>query len=136
MISGLNHITLSVKDLDVSFRFYTDLLQLRPVARWYKGAYLLAGSQWICLTLDDDARSAPMKEYTHIAFTVSLEQFQEAVRRLDEASVTCWQQNHSHGESFYFLDPNGHKLEIHASDLASRLESMKQKPPRDLILFD
>ena len=42
MISRLNHTTLSVKDLNRFFRFYTEELG-RPVARWYKGAYLLAG---------------------------------------------------------------------------------------------
>lgn len=135
MITGVNHITLAVKDLDASFRFYTELLQLRPVALWYKGAYLLAGSMWVCLTLDSEARSTPMPEYTHTAFTVPLKQFDETVKRLNDASVPCWQPNHSPGESFYFLDPNGHKLEIHASDLASRLESLREKPPRDLVLF-
>ncbi|WP_446743008.1 VOC family protein [Silvibacterium acidisoli] len=135
MVTGLNHITLAVKDLDLSFRFYTELLYLRPVARWYKGAYLMAGSLWVCLTLDSETRPAPLPEYTHTAFTVPLDQFEETVRRLNDASVPTWQQNHSPGKSFYFLDPNGHKLEIHASDLASRLESLKEKPPRDLVLF-
>jgi hypothetical protein len=46
-----------------------------------------------------------------------------------------WQENRSHGKSFYFLDPDGHKLEIHASDLRSRLEDLKHKPPTDLILY-
>ncbi len=106
-----------------------------PVARWYKGAYLLAGTDWLCLTLDVETRSAPLPEYTHVAFSVSATQFREAVVRLYEAGVTSWRDNHSHGDSFYFLDPNGHKLEIHASDLSARIEELKRHPPRELILF-
>ena len=135
MISGLNHTTLAVRDLEQAFRFYTDLLGLQPVARWYKGAYLLAGSHWLCLTLDPQTRSGPLAEYTHLAFSVAPVLFQAMVDRLQAAGVPSWQQNHSHGESFYFLDPNGHKLEIHASDLTSRLESLRQNSPRDLQLF-
>ena len=135
MIRGLNHTTLAVKDLQRSFQFYVEVLGLKPVACWYKGAYVLAGNDWLCLTLDAQARSGPLPECTHLAFTVKPEQFQSMTERLQDAGVSSWQNNHSHGESFYFLDPDGHKLEIHASDLASRVESLRNKPPRELVLF-
>jgi hypothetical protein len=31
---------------------------------------LLAGDLWLCLTLDEGKRHAPLKEYSHIAFSV------------------------------------------------------------------
>ncbi len=34
MILGLNHITLSVSDLEKSFNFYTKILGCQPIARW------------------------------------------------------------------------------------------------------
>ena len=37
--------------------------------------------------------------------------------------------------SLYFLDPNGHKLEIHVSDLAARLRAARQDPWEGLELF-
>jgi glutathione S-transferase fosA5 len=43
MISGVNHITLAVRDLECSFRFYVETLGAKPLARWSRGAYLLAG---------------------------------------------------------------------------------------------
>ena len=49
--------------------------------------------------------------------------------------MECWQENRSPGDSFYFLDPNGHKLEIHVSDLDARVKTLKDAPPRDLIVF-
>ncbi|MCC2644778.1 MAG: fosA, partial [Burkholderiales bacterium] len=36
--------------------------------------------------------------------------------------------NYSEGESLYFLDPDGHKLEIHIGSWQSRIENKKQDP--------
>jgi catechol 2,3-dioxygenase-like lactoylglutathione lyase family enzyme len=135
MVRGINHITLAVRDLETSFVFYTEVLGLRPVARWYRGAYLETGGDWVCLSLDEGARSGSLSEYTHVAFAVDEADFPAAVEKLRGAGVECWQENRSPGESFYFLDPNGHKLEIHASDLAARVRALKETPPRNLIVF-
>jgi catechol 2,3-dioxygenase-like lactoylglutathione lyase family enzyme len=64
VISGLNHITLSVRNIDRSFRFYVDTLGAKPLARWSKGAYPLAGDAWLCLALDALMRSSPPPEYS------------------------------------------------------------------------
>lgn len=42
--------------------------------------------------------------------------------------TTVWKDNKSEGQSFYFLDPDGHKLELHVGDLASRLAQCREKP--------
>jgi glutathione S-transferase fosA5 len=135
MVNAINHVTLAVQDLDRSFSFYTGHLVLRPIARWYKGAYLVAGSDWICLSHDPAIRNAPLPEYTHLAFSIPAKEFGDAVTKLQEAGVPSWQKNRSSGDSFYFLDPNGHKLEIHSSDLEARLETLRREPPRELVLF-
>ena len=43
MLTGLNHLTLAVSDLDRSFEFYRHLLGFTPHARWQGGAYLVGG---------------------------------------------------------------------------------------------
>jgi catechol 2,3-dioxygenase-like lactoylglutathione lyase family enzyme len=135
MIASINHVTLSVRNLETSFTFYTAVLGLRPLARWYKGAYLQAGEDWICLTLDSHCRTTALPEYTHMAFTVSADEFSLLKQKIQLHGAVSWQENHSHGESFYFLDPDGHKLEIHASSLTERLKAMQANPPKDLFLF-
>ncbi len=42
-------------------------------------------------------------------------------QRIIESKAKIFQENISEGDSLYYLDPNGHKLEIHCGDLKSRL---------------
>jgi catechol 2,3-dioxygenase-like lactoylglutathione lyase family enzyme len=136
MITGINHITLSIRDVEESFTFYTKVLGFRPIAKWPRGAYVLAGDTWLALHLDEQVRPGSLPEYTHIAFTVSKEDFESWSSRIKQAGAEIWQENWTEGESLYFVDPNGHKLEIHASDLAARLKSAQEKPWAGLEFFD
>jgi catechol 2,3-dioxygenase-like lactoylglutathione lyase family enzyme len=136
MITGVNHITLSVKDVDVSFDFYTAVLGCRPVARWPQGAYLMAGDIWLALVLDDQARQEALPEYSHIAFTVSQADLAMINERLVDAGATIWQQNWTEGNSLHFIDPNGHKLEVHVSELGARLQTARIDPWPGLEFFD
>lgn len=134
MITGINHITLSVSDLERAFAFYTQILSCKPVARWRRGAYLLAGDLWLCLSLDRQARQGALPEYTHIAFSVAEPDFQKIQRQITDVA-TIWQQNSSEGQSLYFLDPDGHKLEIHVGDLQARIEAVKAQPYEEMEFF-
>jgi catechol 2,3-dioxygenase-like lactoylglutathione lyase family enzyme len=128
MIQGVNHITLSVRDIEQSFQFYTAILGMKPLAKWPQGAYLLAGDMWLALVVDDHVRERPLPEYTHIAFTISPDEFPQMRQKIVQADTRLWQENKTEGDSIYFLDPNGHKLEIHSSDLATRLETARKRP--------
>jgi catechol 2,3-dioxygenase-like lactoylglutathione lyase family enzyme len=136
MVGSLNHVTLSVRDLDRSFTFYRDTLGFRPLARWAQGAYLLAGeATWICLTLDLRTREQALPEYTHTAFSVPPDQLAAAAARIRASGASEWKQNTSEGDSVYFLDPDGHKLELHVGDWRSRLEACRANPYKDMIFF-
>ncbi|MGU3307345.1 fosfomycin resistance glutathione transferase [Pseudomonas sp. M5A4_2d] len=128
MLSGLNHLTLAVTDVNRSVSFYHELLQLQLDATWDNGAYLSLPGLWLCLSLDPSRLSAPVAEYTHYAFTADAGDFSTLVARLRAGGVQEWRDNRSEGASFYFLDPDGHKLEAHVGDLASRLQACRAKP--------
>ncbi|ADZ91614.1 Glutathione transferase [Marinomonas mediterranea MMB-1] len=130
VVSGLNHITLSVSDLARSLTFYVDLLGMKGHVKWDKGAYLSCGDLWLCLYCDD---VSPAGDYTHIAFNVQEADFTTCRDKLRQAGVTEWKVNSSEGDSVYFLDPDGHKLEIHSGNLMSRLESLKEAPYSGLV---
>ncbi|MCD4498370.1 fosfomycin resistance glutathione transferase [Chromobacterium vaccinii] len=132
-LNGLNHLTLAVADLDRSWDFYHGLLGARPHARWAGGAYLSLGDLWLCLSLD---APEPGSGYTHYAFDVAPADFPAWAERLSAAGVGVWKDNHSEGDSFYFLDPDGHRLELHVGSLQSRLAACRSQPYRDMVFFD
>lgn len=127
MITGINHITFAVADLERSLKFYRDLLRLELVEQWPKGAYLLAGNQWIALNVDAKQVSRPSAHDTHVAFTVPSHQFEQFEAKLRAQGVTPYRENRSEGNSFYFLDPDGHKLEIHDTLLVDRRLAMNDE---------
>ncbi|PTT29419.1 fosfomycin resistance glutathione transferase [Pseudomonas sp. HMWF021] len=128
MLTGLNHLTLAVGDLPRSLAFYRDVLSLRVEATWDAGAYLSLPGLWLCLSRDPQRNAVPSADYTHYAFSLDQADFPLFVQRLKAANVQQWRDNRSEGASFYFLDPDGHKLEVHVGDLASRLAACRLKP--------
>jgi len=136
MLTGLNHLTLAVTDLNRSVAFYQHLLQIRLEATWHNGAYLSLPGLWLCLSLDPLRKSEPVADYTHYAFNIDAADFPVFVERLRSAHVQEWRDNCSEGASFYFLDPDGHKLEAHVGDLASRLAACRERPYAGMKFFD
>ena len=128
MITGINHITLAVQNVETTFKFYKDVLGLTPVVKWENGAYLKAGENWIALNQDPKMAEVKRPDYSHIAFSCTSADFSVLKPRLIDYGCVKWSENTSEGESFYFLDPDGHKLEIHVGSLESRLKEMKSNP--------
>ena len=124
MIRGLNHLTLAVRDVERAVAFYRDVLEFDVAKHWPGGAYLTAGPLWLCLSHDPETRHAPAPDYTHAAFDVAAEDFHTLADQIRASGATVWKENRSEGDSLYFLDPDGHKLELHVGTLASRLAQM------------
>jgi len=136
LLNGLNHLTLAVADLERSFAFYKDLLGFKPAAIWNTGAYLRLGELWLCLSLDGKRAPGTEHDYTHYAFDIAQDTFSAFRARLLEAGVAEWRQNRSEGDSFYFLDPDGHQLEAHVGSLASRLAECREAPYAGMRFFE
>lgn len=133
MIKSLNHITLAVTDIERSFDFYRNVLGLTPLCKWDKGAYFLAGEVWFSLNVDPLRTQTlngqvAMPDYTHYAFSITEQDFDMVKLKLIDAGAREFHQNQSHGKSFYFLDPDGHKLEIHVGDWKMRMAALRDKP--------
>lgn len=74
-------------------------------------------------------------DYTHYAFCVTEGNFHVMVERLKQFGVKPWKDNRSEGHSFYFLDPDGHKLEIHVGSLIERLKSCETTPYDRMVFY-
>ncbi len=135
-VSGLNHITLSVSDLDRSFNFYLNILGFKPLVKWDKGAYLKAGNVWLAIIVDHRVLLMKRDDYSHIAFTCTVGEYDVIVERLKAACAPEWSENTSEGASYYFEDPDRHQLEIHVGDLNTRLNEMRVNPWTELKFFD
>lgn len=138
MLTGLNHLTLAVRDLERSLVFYRNTLGLRMHARWDRGAYLSAGDLWLCLTLDARPGDISLAStgYIHTAFSITATDFAAFAVKLREAGVPEWNLNRSEGDSLYFLDPDGHQLEAHVGGLATRLTACQFAPYDGMVFFD
>lgn len=134
MITGLNHITLAVQDIDTSFRFYKDVLGFTPICKWEGSAYFVVGdvndpnALWFCLDYDRNQLRVPPLCSTHYAFSVLMDDFEKMSIRIVESGAVLFKENTSPGKSFYFLDPDGHKLEIHTGNWRSRVAAKKVNP--------
>lgn len=132
MIKGINHINLSVSDIERSFSFYTNILGFKPLCKSQGSAYFLAsnpdepGSLWVSLDLDRHHVRKPSPCNTHIAFTVDENQFDESSQRILNSNAKIFKGNTSPGQSLYFLNPDGHKLEIHTGNWQDRIKAKKE----------
>lgn len=135
MITGLNHLTLSTYDLNISFNFYQNTLGCKPLAKWKRGAYLLAGDLWLCLSLDSNCDRQVNTEYTHYAFSISPEKLKYYRNNIQQLNLKLWKDNISEGDSLYILDPDNHKLELHVGNWQTRLAEVKNKPYEEMIIY-
>ncbi|WP_224814437.1 VOC family protein [Hasllibacter sp. MH4015] len=126
-ITGLNHITLAVSDLPRALDFYRDVLGARQVTDAPGSVYLDLGGIWLCLERADHVTTRA--DDTHIALSCGKADFDALAARIS-ARAALWKVNRSEGASLYFLDPDGHKLELHIGDLASRLVHYRSHPDK------
>lgn len=124
MITGINHITFAVSDLERSIQFYKDLLGMTCVHEWPQGAYMVARNLWIAFNVTTEPITK-RRDYTHVALQVDKEKYDIIVSRLIEAGIVPFQDNYSPGESFYFNDPDGYQLELHYNTLVDRLNAVQ-----------
>ncbi|BFO03044.1 FosA family fosfomycin resistance glutathione transferase [Pseudomonas guariconensis] len=136
MLTGLNHLTLAVTGLQASVDFYVGVLRFRLRAQWDTGAYLELGDLWLCLSLDKARSLVSAPDYTHYAFNIAQQDFARFVEHARSYGVKEWKSNRSEGDSFYFLDPDGHQLEAHVGSLESRLEQCRLRPYAGMQFFD
>ncbi len=138
-VTGLNHITLTVENLNQSIKFYEEALGAKLLARGKHLAYFDLAGVWIALNLETNI-SAEKRErtYTHFAFSLDQsgqEQLRERLERLGVEYELGRERNPREGKSIYIRDYDGHLFEFHSMTRADRL-SYYQDERKDIEVYE
>mgnify|MGYP002720865898 FL=1 len=133
MIKGINHITYSVSNIAKSIEFYRDILGADILVESETSAYFNLGDIWLALNEEKNIPRSEIKySYTHIAFTISDNDFEDWYIWLKENEVNILEgrdRDIRDKKSIYFTDLDGHKLELHTGSLEDRLNYYKEAKP-------
>ena len=119
-LDGIDHVALAVRDVELSARWYCDVLGLE---RRYQEAWgnhpAVVGIGTTSLALFPVAGPSPQPRpgrdvltMRHLAFRASRREFDQARTTLAARGMAIEQQNHGIAHSIYFHDPDGHEIEI------------------------
>jgi catechol 2,3-dioxygenase-like lactoylglutathione lyase family enzyme len=114
----LNHTIINAEDRDATADFLVDVLGLQP-AGTYGPFRVVQVSNGVSL----DVMQVPGPVHSqHYAFLVTEEEFDQIWDRIKERGLTFWADpfhsdegrinTNDGGRGLYWLDPNGHNLEI------------------------
>ena len=125
-LEGIDHVALSVRDVELSAQWYMDVLGFEPR---YEGlwngipTFIAKGTTAIALfpARNHDSKKTPAHaasmDMLHLAFRADRKNFLAAQRELKEREITFEFQDHEISHSIYFRDPDGHELEITTYEL-------------------
>jgi catechol 2,3-dioxygenase-like lactoylglutathione lyase family enzyme len=119
-LERLDHVALTVSDVDHSIEWYRDVLGLEHVheAEWGRNpAVLTSGSTGLAL-FPAKGSDPPPTGYPdglamwHVAFRADKRSFDAAREELDARDIKYRFSDHGLAHSIYFNDPDGHLIEI------------------------
>ena len=124
-IEALDHVALSVRDLERSARWYADVLGFkREHEGMWSGVPIFVGNGDVaialfpaCEEIGSTSRDRAAVRTLHFAFRADRKNFLRAQDELKRRAIPFDFQNHEISHSIYFRDPDGHQIEITTYEL-------------------
>ncbi len=132
-VSKVGHVVLGVRDPQASVKFYTEALGMEEVnlldLGGMKMAFLSFGERDHDIALiqvpDDEPVGSPGFSHTALEIEGGEDQLKELYQRLNDYGAKVeMTADHVITKSFYFLDPDGNRLELFSQSMD--LEEAKQ----------
>ena len=128
MIKGLSHITVIVKDLEKSAKFFCEGLGAKEIYDSCDRNFSISREKFFDLNgiwLVAMEGEAQEKSYRHVAFSVDeeiLESYETKLRALGIEIVPPRSRVSGEGKSLYFYDFDNNFFELHTGSLQERLK--------------
>jgi catechol 2,3-dioxygenase-like lactoylglutathione lyase family enzyme len=124
-IEALDHVALSVRDLERSARWYADVLGFKRAHEgMWDGVPIFVGNGDAAIALfpvrekgGSTSHDRAAVRTLHFAFRADRENFLRAQDELKKRAIAFDFQNHEISHSIYFRDPDGHQIEITTYEL-------------------
>jgi len=125
LVRQIDHVALTVKDVDRSAAWYREVLGLvrRHEEVWgSRPAMMFAGETGIALFPPTSASTRPAESrdgtvMRHLAFQLDRQNFQRAQTELRERGIPFHFEDHQISHSIYLHDPDGYEIELTTYDL-------------------
>jgi len=119
-LEGIDHIALSVVDVQSAAAWYIDVLGFEPRHQgMWDGVPVFIGKGTTAIALFPlqqhslaSSVSPTGPQFLHLAFRTDAAGFQSAQEDLKRRQISFHFQDHEISQSIYFRDPDGHELEI------------------------
>ena len=125
IIEQLDHVALTVTDLERSIEWYQSVLGLerRHQEVWSLPVMLCAGTTCLALFPADTKTPLTAPDYhdsialRHLAFRVKRGDFEQAQARFEERNIPYEFEDHDISHSIYIYDPDSYRVEITTYEL-------------------